>query len=72
MIERESRLKIEKRKDLSETKKNKITKLYYCKLDITLYDSIVKLFEKCERKLSNTNFRSKRLIDLDLMIKLLY
>lgn len=61
LIERESRLKKEKRKDLSETKKNNITKLYYCKLDLTLYDSIVKLFEKCERKLCNTEFWQQKI-----------
>ena len=36
-------------------------KLYYCKLDITIYDSIVKLFEKCERKLCNTKFWQQKI-----------
>lgn len=56
IITRESKLKNEKQKDLIETKKNKITKEYYCKLFISLIDCLIKLFEKCERKFCDIDF----------------
>ena len=48
IIARESKLKKDKQKDLTDAKKNKIMKQYYCKLIISLINCLIKLFEKCE------------------------
>ena len=60
LINRESKLK-KKRKDISETRKNKITKLFYCKLILRLYDILVLLLEKCERKFCNNKFWQQKI-----------
>ena len=60
LLTREAHLKKAKRNDISDTKKNKVSKNFYSKIICTLPESLTLLLEKCERNLGIDIWEKKK------------
>ena len=69
LLTREAHLKKAKRNDISNTKKNKVSKNFYSKIICTLPESLLLLLEKCKRILGKEIWKKKQTRKVQLRIK---